>query len=112
LRWALLVLVAVVAIVRFLVAGATPGPVEGPRPAAIAHYGVQLPRGPLGNGTARGGGAAISPDSESEDTGTVTDLQGDEISSAVAKYRLDQEGNLYELHAPHTEVAKLPSPVG
>ncbi|HEV3141535.1 MAG TPA: hypothetical protein VGY57_13510 [Vicinamibacterales bacterium] len=41
--------------------------------------------------------------------GTV-DLYGNEVSDAVAKYRLDVTGSLYELHSPHTELPRLGSP--
>ena len=41
--------------------------------------------------------------------GTV-DLYGNEVSDAVAKYRTDVTGSLYELHSPHTELPRLGSP--
>jgi len=44
------------------------------------------------------------------DDGTQLDLQGDEVTSAVAKYRFDAQGNIYETHAPHTEVPHLGRP--
>jgi hypothetical protein len=43
------------------------------------------------------------------DEGTV-DLYGNEVSDAVAKYRTDVTGSLYELHSPHTELPRLGSP--
>ena len=38
------------------------------------------------------------------------DLYGNEITTAVSKYRIDARGALYELHAPHVEIPKLLSP--
>lgn len=40
----------------------------------------------------------------------VVDLYGNEVTDAVAKYKLDATGSLYELHSPQTEVPRLPSP--
>jgi hypothetical protein len=44
-----------------------------------------------------------------ESDGTV-DLLGNEVIDAVAKYRLDATGALYELHSPQTELPRLGSP--
>ncbi len=44
------------------------------------------------------------------DDGSQVDLQGDEVTPAVATYRFDAHGNIYETHAPHTEVPHLGSP--
>jgi hypothetical protein len=38
------------------------------------------------------------------------DLYGNEVTDAVAKYKLDAAGTLYELHSPQTEVPHLGSP--
>jgi hypothetical protein len=38
------------------------------------------------------------------------DLQGNEVTDAVAKYELDATGDLYELHSPQTELPRLKSP--
>jgi hypothetical protein len=40
----------------------------------------------------------------------VTDLYGNEITDAVARYRLDAEGSLYEQHSPRTELPRLGPP--
>jgi len=42
-------------------------------------------------------------------TGAV-DLYGNQVTDAVAKYKLDATGTLYELHSPQTELPRLPSP--
>ena len=38
------------------------------------------------------------------------DLFGNEITDAVAKYRFDATGSLYETHSPQTELPRLSSP--
>jgi hypothetical protein len=50
-------------------------------------------------------------DEDDPDDGSQLDLQGDEVTAAVAKYRFDAQGNIYETHAPHTEVPHLGRPV-
>lgn len=40
------------------------------------------------------------------------DLEGDEVSPALATYGINREGNLYEVHSPQTEEPKLGSPIG
>ncbi len=49
-------------------------------------------------------------DDDDPDGGAQVDLQGDEVTSAVARYRFDAQGNIYETHAPHTEVPRLGTP--
>lgn len=39
------------------------------------------------------------------------DLFGNEIERAIADYRIDRRGGVYERHAPDTAVQKLGSPV-
>jgi hypothetical protein len=39
------------------------------------------------------------------------DMFGNEVSSAVATYKLDATGNLYEEHSPQTELPRLGSPI-
>jgi hypothetical protein len=39
-----------------------------------------------------------------------TDVLGNEISEAVATYKLDSTGSLYEEHSPQTELPRLGSP--
>jgi hypothetical protein len=42
--------------------------------------------------------------------GSAIDLYGNDVSDAVAKYKLDATGSLYELHSPQTELPRLGSP--
>jgi hypothetical protein len=58
---------------------------------------------------AASGAAEETPSPDDESNGTV-DLYGNQVSDAVAKYKLDATGSLYELHSPQTEVPKLASP--
>ena len=39
-----------------------------------------------------------------------TDLFGNDVSDAVARYTVDADGALYEVHSPQTEIPKLGSP--
>ena len=39
-----------------------------------------------------------------------TDLYGNDIMPAVAKYSLDATGSVYEIHSPQTEIPHLASP--
>jgi hypothetical protein len=38
------------------------------------------------------------------------DLRGNEVVRPVAKYRVDQQGTLYEVHSPGTQVPRLGAP--
>jgi hypothetical protein len=41
---------------------------------------------------------------------TEQDLYGNDVSDAVAKYKHDRTGNVYEEHSPQTEMAKPKPP--
>ena len=47
---------------------------------------------------------------DTRDSDGTVDLYGNEVSDAIAKYRMDTAGSLYELHSPHTELPRLGSP--
>ncbi len=54
-----------------------------------------------------------SPDDdmcEESDGLSQTDFEGDEVTPALATYGIDRDGNLFEVHSPHTEVPQLPEP--
>jgi hypothetical protein len=38
------------------------------------------------------------------------DVYGNQIDDAMGDYRVDWSGDIYERHAPETEILKLPSP--
>lgn len=44
-----------------------------------------------------------------EENGRV-DVYGNEIAPALAKYKLDPDGGLYELHSPHVQLPRLAPP--
>jgi hypothetical protein len=52
--------------------------------------------------------AALRQDEKND--GTAIDLYGNDVADAVAKYKLDATGSLYELHSPRTELPRLGSP--
>jgi len=49
---------------------------------------------------------------EMSDADRPVDLYGNEVSDAVAEYKLDATGSLYETHSPQTELPRLGSPKG
>jgi hypothetical protein len=52
---------------------------------------------------------AIAPWADQEQE-SVTDLYGNGVTDAIAKYKLDADGSLYELHSPRTQLTRLGSP--
>jgi hypothetical protein len=50
------------------------------------------------------------PPADSEQGDDLTDLSGNPVSDAVARYQFDATGSLYELHSPQTEVPHLRPP--
>ena len=50
---------------------------------------------------------SYAPGTDEEST---TDLYGNDVTAAVARYKLDATGSLYEAHSPQTQMAKLGSP--
>jgi hypothetical protein len=47
---------------------------------------------------------------DDSDGTSKTDIEGDEVSPALATYGIDRDGNLFEVHSPQTEVPRLPGP--
>jgi hypothetical protein len=62
--------------------------------------------GPAGQMTV--GAPSPAPADEREDG--PADLLGNPISDAVARYKFDATGSLYELHSPQTELPRLAAP--
>jgi hypothetical protein len=55
--------------------------------------------------------AAPRVDSSSEtNEDEATDVYGNDVAAAVATYRFDAGGALYELHSPQTQLPRLGSP--
>jgi hypothetical protein len=55
--------------------------------------------------------AAVAGDIEEWDATGSPDLFGNEVTDAVAKFKLDNAGSLYEVHSPQTELPRLASPI-
>ena len=49
-------------------------------------------------------------DQEIPEVDDPLDLYGNEITEAVARYKFDATGSLYETHSPQTELPRLASP--
>jgi hypothetical protein len=52
---------------------------------------------------------AVTPATPANDD-AVIDAYGNEVTDAVATYKLDSSGGVYEEHSPQTEVPQLGSP--
>jgi hypothetical protein len=50
------------------------------------------------------------PNAPGTDEESTTDFYGNDVTAAVARYKLDATGSLYEAHSPQTQMAKLGSP--
>ncbi len=83
---------------------------HSPAPSPIAATSAEF----TAPATPTAGAVAGEPLVESRDSDDGPDqrfdLFGNEIEEAVADYRLDLRGGLYERHSPDTAVAKLGSP--
>ena len=53
---------------------------------------------------------APRPDATGDEEDVSIDLYGNAVTAAVAKYKLDSTGSLYELHSPQTELPRLGPP--
>jgi hypothetical protein len=109
-KWVLLVLFVVTVAGRLAFVVATPDSSALARTLVVPPQTAQLPAPLARDETQLLPGQLL--DLDNDDLGTAVDLEGDEVTEALAKYRTDADGNLYELHAPHTEVARLGSPEG
>jgi len=49
-------------------------------------------------------------DDDSGGATEMTEIDGDRVSPALATYGIDRDGNLFEVHSPHTEVPRLAGP--
>jgi hypothetical protein len=49
-------------------------------------------------------------DEDDDPRGGSIDLHGNDVMTAVATYKVDETGELYEMHSPHTEVPRLGTP--
>ncbi len=54
--------------------------------------------------------AAVAGEIDERDAKGSPDFYGNEVIDAVAEYKLDGTGSLYEVHSPQTELPSLASP--
>ena len=97
---------AVASVVPFMLASAlltspSTGTAE-PQPAAIDDRLPDTPPEAAVNGDV--------PEPKDEGDEGVVDMQGNQVTDAVAKYKFDATGSLYELHSPQTEIPRLKPP--
>ena len=55
-------------------------------------------------------GSRIGDTQRATEIGGSVDLLGNDVTEAVATYKLDATGSLYEEHSPQTELPRLGSP--
>jgi hypothetical protein len=82
-----------------------------PHPASASH--VSLDRTSVAP-IATDSGATMDGDQGHDNSdgrsGTLEDLHGNDVTDAVARYKLDAAGSLYEVHSPQTELPRLRAP--
>ena len=99
---------AVVTSLLFVGAVLTPELVRGSRaepPSAVATPATS----PAPSDDVTSGTSAQDFQDPSDADGPV-DLYGNEVTNAIAKYKFDATGSLYETHSPQTELPRLSSP--
>ena len=92
------------AVLPFWLAGAllTSQPLTSSQSAIDAHDESSVMRSPdLSRST------SVTDDADEEGS---RDLHGNPVSSAVATYKFDATGSLYETHSPQTELPRLAPP--
>jgi hypothetical protein len=77
-------------------------------PHRVTHNDVELP--PASSSLLDSAAGTYDAQSNTDDANGTVDLFGNEVSDAVAKYKFDATGSLYELHSPQTELPRLGSP--
>lgn len=82
--------------------------VPPPSPITATSAEITAPAAPAEEAVV--GEPLVEPGDSSEPPDPRFDLFGNEIEEAVADYRIDLRGGLYERHSPDTAVPKLGSP--
>jgi hypothetical protein len=77
-----------------MLAGVTAGGIAAPRSAAFPSK-VRVP-----------------PDPAGQSREVPVDFNGNEVRQAIARYKVDPTGAVYEEHSPETEVPRLAPPKG
>jgi hypothetical protein len=80
------------------------------RPSPIAATSAEITDWTVPTIGAVAGGSLVEPDDSNGVREPLRDLFGNEIEEAIADYRIDLRGGVYERHAPDTAVPKLGSP--
>ena len=80
------------------------------RPSPIAATSAEITDWALPRTGAVTGGSRLEPGDSNGSRPPLLDLFGNEIEEAVADYRFDLRGGVYERHSPDTAVPKLGSP--
>jgi hypothetical protein len=101
------VLFAVIWVVSF-VAGRQVWTPPAPLENAATSAEITAPAAPLAGAVA--GESLVEPDDSGDAPDSRFDLFGNEVEEAVADYRIDLRGGLYERHSPDTAVPRLGSP--
>lgn len=80
------------------------------QPSAITATSAEITAQAKRSGRTVAGASLMEPHDSSPSNDPRVDLFGNEIEEAVADYRIDLRGGIYERHSPETEVARLGSP--
>jgi hypothetical protein len=85
---------------------------QGPVQGATRERGpaMQVASDPVSSLTGDNSPCGDTDDSAGLDDDATVDLYGNEVTSAVAQYKLDSSGSLYETHSPQTEFPRLGPP--
>jgi hypothetical protein len=84
--------------------GSSPSPLEN----AATSAEITAPAAPIAGAVV--GEPLVEPHDSPEEPDPRYDLFGNEIEEAIADYRIDLRGGLYERHSPDTAVPRLGSP--
>ena len=79
-------------------------------PSGIAANSAEFTDQPLPLPRAVVGGSLVEHHDSGERREPEVDLFGNEIEEAIADYRVDLRGTIYERHSPETAVSRLGSP--
>jgi hypothetical protein len=106
-----LTLIAPILVTCALSAPPLPSSSSGPPASTVATGFHDQALAPSSTAGLRANNAPVAAEVEEWDAKGLPDLYGNEVSDAVARYRLDDDGSLYEVHSPQTELPRLTSPI-
>ena len=76
--------------------------------ASIAVFGIAAPQSATFSSKHRAAADEVEPPPRE----APIDFSGNEVQRAIARYKIDPTGALYEEHSPDTEVPRLAPPKG